>query len=115
MTNSIPHLTWIPMPNWLTFRIVGDDPGLIRFRHGSRIVYIGMETVRLSNFRRFVTKGGSGRKHPAGQEIWAHRHELTLDYAVLHATPAEIERVRNALIEKYQPAFNFEDHEPEED
>lgn len=105
-TLNIPPLIWIPVPNWTLAFLAGFEnrPGLIRFRRGAEIVYVGMESESLANFRRFVTKGGTGKKHGGGQLIWEHRRDLTLEYAELYD---DIERVRDALIADLKPRFNF--------
>lgn len=81
-----------------------DIPGLIRFLRGAEVLYVGMESVSIAHFRRFVTKGGTGRKHGGGQRIWANQHDLNLEYAILRE---DIERVRDALIAKLEPEYNF--------
>ena len=113
MTNEsdIPPLDWVTVENWCNAHLVGldDTPGLLRFTRRGLVAYVGAETISVANFRRFVTPGGSWKSHSAGRLVHEHRQDLSLDYAVLHASPAEIERVRDALIRKYEPDFNYHD------
>jgi hypothetical protein len=66
----------------------------------------------VSKFRRFVTPGGSWKNHAGGRLVHKYRFELQLDYALFDASRAEIERVRDVLIDKHLPPFNFPCHKP---
>jgi|32_taG_2_1085360.scaffolds.fasta_scaffold00558_11 hypothetical protein len=111
MSQKIPDLDWCRINHWMRANLVGFDqtPGLLRFINQGLIVYIASETRSLANFRRFTTSGGSWKSHWGGRKVHEHRDNLELEYAILIASPPEIERVRDALIGKHQPDFNYRD------
>jgi hypothetical protein len=104
---KLPALKWIVLKDWSNsyFPVAGKS-GLLRFSYGSKIVYIGMETRSLGQFRRFATRGGSARRHWGGRKTYARRRWLTLEYAFYDKPPSEIRRVRDALCAKHRPRFN---------
>lgn len=104
-----PQIVWRTLDNWTRICAVGLDKktGLIRFKRDDEIVYIGMETVSLSNYQRFSRPKGSARRHAGGQLVHQNRHELTFQYALLDLPRSELKRLRNMLREKHNPAFNF--------
>lgn len=107
--SSRPQIKWQTLNDWTRVVAVWLDKetGLLRFRRGDEIVYIGMETISLLNYARFSRPKGSARKHAGGQLVYRHRHELTLQYAILDLPRSELRRLRNRLREKHSPAFNF--------
>ena len=111
MSYELPTLTWCRVDRWLNAQLVGFDktPGLLRFIHKDMIVYIASETRSLANFRRFATPGGSWKSHEGGRKVHEYRDNLELEYAVIQASPTEIERIRDALIRQHQPDFNKRD------
>lgn len=111
MAFKIPPLSWRRVDQWTRASLVGFDqtPGLLRFIRNGMIVYIASETRSLANFRRFATPGGSWKSHRGGQRVHEYRDNLELEYAILMASPIEVERVRDALIRKHEPDFNVRD------
>ena len=103
------QIKWQSLDNWTRISAVwlDNETGLIRFILGDEIVYIGMESVSLSNYSRFSRPRGSGRHHAGGRLVFENRHDLRLQFAVLDLPRSEIKRVRDALRIKHQPAFNF--------
>lgn len=110
-------INWTPVQNWTKVILVGldDSPGLLKFSRDGEIVYIGMETQSVANFRRFVTPGGSWKSHAGGRLVHEHRFSLRLKYAIVESTSEEIEHLRDRLIDKHKPPFNFPDHNPRKD
>lgn len=104
-----PQIRWQTLDDWTRVCAVWLDKktGLLRFKRENETVYIGMESVSLLNYSRFSRPKGSARKHAGGQLVYRHRHELTLQYAILDLPRSELKRLRNRLREKHSPAFNF--------
>lgn len=102
-------IKWQLLHDWTRARPVGFDqePGLIRFMRDDEIVYIGMESVSLSNFVRFSRAKGSSNGHAGGRLVYENRHDLTLEYAMLDVPRHELQSIRDALREEFQPVFNF--------
>jgi hypothetical protein len=112
--SDLPDLDWLPLLDWTKRRFIFIErtPGIVRFSRRGEAMFFASETRCISHSCRFARPKRNWEGNPGARDVYVNRRELLLHYAEYDDEPWEIDRVRDELIDRFKPAFNRGERNP---